>query len=76
MRLRDHIEIRSEKRFGKPIIKGTRIAVSDVLNWLALGFSRVDGTEHQGMLSFCSKQRRTSGHNSFVKLLFDQNISF
>lgn len=31
------IEISPEKRFGKPCIKGTRISVYDVLNWLANG---------------------------------------
>ena len=33
----DIINIDSEKRFGKPCIKGTRISVSDVLGWLASG---------------------------------------
>jgi len=33
----EHIEINSEIRFGKPIIKGTRISVYDILNWLANG---------------------------------------
>lgn len=28
-----YIEINSEKRFGKPVVKGTRISVADVLNW-------------------------------------------
>ncbi|GLR19509.1 DUF433 domain-containing protein [Portibacter lacus] len=32
---RDYIEIDPSIRFGKPIIKGTRISVYDVLNWLA-----------------------------------------
>ena len=32
-----HIEINSEVRFGKPTVKGTRISVYDVLNWLANG---------------------------------------
>jgi uncharacterized protein (DUF433 family) len=40
MNIRNYIEINSEKRFGKPIIKGTRISVFDVLNWLANGMSR------------------------------------
>jgi uncharacterized protein (DUF433 family) len=37
MDYRDYIEIRSDKRFGKPCIKGTRISVYDVLNWLSNG---------------------------------------
>ncbi|MCK4345421.1 MAG: DUF433 domain-containing protein [Bacteroidales bacterium] len=38
----EHIEIHSEKRFGKPCIKGTRISVYDVLNWLANGMTKKD----------------------------------
>ncbi len=34
------LEIRSDKWFGKPCIKGTRITVYDVLNWLSNGMSR------------------------------------
>jgi uncharacterized protein (DUF433 family) len=34
-----YIEINPEKRFGKPIIKGTRISVDDVLNWIDEGMS-------------------------------------
>ena len=33
------ITIDSEKRFGKPCIKGTRITIYDVLAWLASGMS-------------------------------------
>lgn len=36
----EHIEINPEKRFGKPVVKGTRISVHDVLNWLANGVSK------------------------------------
>jgi len=39
---RDFIEIRPDKRFGKPCLVYTRISVYDVLNWLANGMSRKD----------------------------------
>jgi uncharacterized protein (DUF433 family) len=42
MDYRKFLEIRSDKRFGKPCIKGTRITVYDVLNWLSNGMSRED----------------------------------
>ncbi len=35
-----YIEIVPEKRFGKPCIKGTRISVYDILNWLANGMTK------------------------------------
>ncbi len=35
----EYIEIRSEKHFGTPCIKGTRISVHDVLNWLSNGMT-------------------------------------
>jgi uncharacterized protein (DUF433 family) len=34
METNQFIEINSEIRFGKPCIKGTRISVLDVINWL------------------------------------------
>lgn len=33
------ISIDPNIRFGKPCIKGTRIAISDILQWLASGMS-------------------------------------
>ena len=42
MDYRKILAIRSDKRFGKPCIKGTRISVYDVLNWLSNGMSRED----------------------------------
>lgn len=36
---RKHIEINPEIRFGKPVIKGTRISVGDVLGWLSAGMT-------------------------------------
>ncbi|MCS4435925.1 DUF433 domain-containing protein [Aquiflexum gelatinilyticum] len=40
MNYQEYIEIRAEKRFGKPCIKGTRITVYDVLNWMSNGMSK------------------------------------
>jgi uncharacterized protein (DUF433 family) len=37
-----YIEVNPEIRFGKPVIKGTRISVYDVLQWLASGLSHKD----------------------------------
>ncbi|WP_255518068.1 DUF433 domain-containing protein [Fulvivirga sp. M361] len=34
-----YISIDPDIRFGKPCIKGTRIAISDILNWLVSGMS-------------------------------------
>jgi uncharacterized protein (DUF433 family) len=39
MNINQYIEINPERRFGKPVIKGTRISVADVLNWLANGMT-------------------------------------
>lgn len=40
MSYNQYIEVVPEKRFGRPCIKGTRISVYDVLNWLANGMSK------------------------------------
>ena len=37
--LRAHIVIDNEIRFGKPCIKGTRITVGDILQWLSSGMT-------------------------------------
>lgn len=42
-----YISMNPEIRFGKPCIKGTRISVSDILNWLASGM-----TEEEILLDF------------------------
>jgi uncharacterized protein (DUF433 family) len=38
----DRIEIEPGRRGGRPVIRGTRIAVSDVLGWLSAGMSADD----------------------------------
>jgi uncharacterized protein (DUF433 family) len=42
MDYKHHIETKSEVRFGKPCIKGTRISVDDVLGWLANRMTTVE----------------------------------
>ena len=38
-KLTSYISINPEVRFGKPCIRGTRIAVADILQWMASGMS-------------------------------------
>jgi uncharacterized protein (DUF433 family) len=39
---RDIITIDPNRRFGKPCVRDTRIAVYDVLSWLAAGMSHAE----------------------------------
>ena len=39
---KQYIEVDHEVRFGKPVIKGTRITVYDVLQWLASGMTHAE----------------------------------
>ncbi len=39
MNYAEYIEIDPEKRFGRPILIGTRISVYDVLSWLSEGMT-------------------------------------
>lgn len=45
-----HISLDSEIRFGKPCIKGTRITVEDILNWLASGMTQEEILEDYPLL--------------------------
>lgn len=49
--VQQHISIDTEIRFGKPCIKGTRVSVSDVLNWFASGMTESDILEDFPFLS-------------------------
>lgn len=42
MNYQDHITIEAGKRFGKPCIRGLRIAVQDVLEYLASGMTEAE----------------------------------
>ena len=39
---RDRITIEPGKRSGHPCVRGSRIAVSDVLGWLSIGMSHAE----------------------------------
>jgi uncharacterized protein (DUF433 family) len=39
---KQYIEVDPSVRFGKPVIKGTRITVYDVLQWLASGMTHAE----------------------------------
>lgn len=63
----NHIEIRADKSFGKPCIKGTRISVYDVLNWLSNGmtiaeilddFEELKEEEIRACLAFAADRER------------------
>jgi uncharacterized protein (DUF433 family) len=45
------ISIDSEIRFGKPCIKGTRICVNDILEWLASGMTNQEILNYYPLLS-------------------------
>jgi len=38
----NYVEINKDIRFGKPCIKGTRISVGDILQWLSEGISTTE----------------------------------
>ena len=45
------ISIETGIRFGKPCIKGTRIAISDILQWLASGMTHAEILEDYPLLN-------------------------
>ncbi len=48
--LSSYISIDPNIRFGKPCIKNTRIAISDILQWLASGMSHAEIIEDYPLL--------------------------
>ena len=51
MKKYDRIEVNPEKMFGKPVIKGTRVTVEQILHKLAEGMSPEDILEDHPHLS-------------------------
>jgi len=70
MDYRPHITIEAGKRGGQPCVRGMRIAVADVLGWLAEGLSHSEIIEDfpeltendiRAVLAFAAdRQRRTA----------------
>ncbi len=63
----EYIEINTKKRFGKPIIKGMRISVYDVLSWLSNGmtgkeiindFTELTENQVNACLSFAAEKEK------------------
>ena len=68
-----YITINPEIRFGKPCIRGTRIAVTDILQWMASGMSYAEILDDypdlqeihiQAALSFAANRE------SFIKVFY------
>lgn len=51
MQYEQYISIEAGKRSGKPCVKGTRISVSDVLEWLASGMTIAEIVEDYPQLT-------------------------
>jgi uncharacterized protein (DUF433 family) len=45
-----YISVNPDIRFGKPCITGTRIAVNDILEWLASGMTHEEILENNPLL--------------------------
>lgn len=67
MDYRDRIVLDPEVRFGKPIVRGTRISVGDVLSYLAGGmsedeiladFPQLEREDIRACLSFAADRER------------------
>ncbi len=81
----DRITIEPDKRAGKPCIRGLRITVYDVLDYLAAGmtdaqiladFPDLAAEDIKACLTFAADRGASLSHDpGRVKLLFDQNLS-
>jgi uncharacterized protein (DUF433 family) len=67
-----YISINSEVRFGKPCIKGTRIAVADILQWMASGMSSEEILNDYPMLQdkhILAALSFAANRESFIKIV-------
>ena len=67
-----YIAINPEIRFGKPCIKGTRIAIADILQWLASGMSHSQILEDYPLLKeehILAALSFAANRESFIKMI-------
>jgi len=70
--LASYISINSDVRFGKPCIKGTRIAVADILQWMASGMSSEEILNDYPMLQdkhILAALSFAANRESFIKIV-------
>lgn len=71
-RFAEYISINPEIRFGKPCIKDTRIAISDILQWLASGMSQEEILEDYPSLTrehFLAVFAFTANREAMIKII-------
>jgi uncharacterized protein (DUF433 family) len=85
MNYQNIITIQPGKRGGRPTIRGMRIAVADVLGWLAAGmtheeiisdYPELTEEDIRACLACAADRERRARYCHDMKLLFDQNLSF
>ncbi|SEM27500.1 Uncharacterized conserved protein, DUF433 family [bacterium A37T11] len=67
-----YISIDPNIRFGKPCIKGTRIAIVDILQWLASGMSNTEILEDYPLLKqehILAALAFAANRESFIKIV-------
>ena len=67
-----YISIDPEIRFGKPCIKGTRISVADILQWLASGMTNIEILEDFPQLQnehILAALGFAANRDSFIKII-------
>jgi uncharacterized protein (DUF433 family) len=62
----NYIETDPDKRFGKPCVKGTRIAVSDILDMLGEGMNQADILEEHPNLTLIQIKAALAYASNFI----------
>ena len=73
-KISEHISIDPNIRFGKPCIKGTRIAVLDILQWLSSGMNENEILEDYPILKAELPNLIITPHTAWVSLESRQRL--